>query len=45
MKKVMFIAALMLAALPTEAQQVKYTINGISKENQSDRQHRDSGRW
>ena len=33
MKKVMFIAALMLAVLPTEAQQVKYTINGISKEN------------
>ena len=33
MKKVMFIAALMLAALPTEAQQVKYTINGISKDN------------
>jgi thiol-disulfide isomerase/thioredoxin len=29
----MFIAALMLAALPTEAQQVKYTINGISKDN------------
>ena len=29
----MFIAALMLAVLPTEAQQVKYTINGISKEN------------
>lgn len=33
MKKVMFIAALMLAALPTEAQQVKYSINGISKDN------------
>ena len=33
MKKLMFIAALMLAVLPTEAQQVKYTINGISKEN------------
>ena len=33
MKKVMFIAALMLAALPTEAQQIKYTINGISKDN------------
>ena len=33
MKKVMFIAALMLAVLPTEAQQVKYTINGISKDN------------
>ena len=33
MKKVMFIAALMLATLSAEAQQVKYTINGISKEN------------
>ena len=33
MKKVMFIAALMLAALPTEAQQVKFTVNGISKDN------------
>ena len=33
MKKVMFIAALMLAVLPTEAQQVKYTINGISSDN------------
>lgn len=33
MKKVMFIAALMLAVLPTEAQQIKYTINGISKDN------------
>jgi len=33
MKKVMFIAALMMAALPTEAQQIKYTINGISKDN------------
>ena len=33
MKKVMFIAALMLAVLPTEAQQVKYSINGISKDN------------
>ena len=33
MKKVMFIAALMMAVLPTEAQQVKYTINGISKDN------------
>ena len=30
MKKVMFIAALMLAALPTEAQQVKYTINNTA---------------
>ena len=29
----MFIAALMMAVLPTEAQQVKYTINGISKDN------------
>jgi thiol-disulfide isomerase/thioredoxin len=33
MKKVLFMAALMLAALPTEAQQVKYSIDGISKEN------------
>ena len=33
MKKNLIIAALMLAALPTEAQQVKYTINGISKDN------------
>ena len=33
MKKIMFIAALMLAVLPTEAQQVKYSINGISKDN------------
>ena len=33
MKKIMFIAALMMAVLPTEAQQVKYTINGISKDN------------
>ena len=33
MKKVMFIAALMMAVLPTEAQQVKYSINGISKDN------------
>ena len=33
MKKIMFIAALMLAVLPTEAQQVKYTINGISSDN------------
>ena len=29
----MFIAALMMAVLPTEAQQVKYSINGISKDN------------
>ena len=33
MKKMLVIAALMLAVLPTEAQQVKYTINGISKDN------------
>jgi len=33
MKKVMFIAALMMAVLPTEAQQVKYSIDGISNEN------------
>ena len=33
MKKVLFMAALMLAVLPTEAQQVKYSINGISKDN------------
>ena len=33
MKKNLIIAALMLVALPIEAQQVKYTINGISKEN------------
>jgi peroxiredoxin len=33
MKKIMFMAALMLAVLPTEAQQVKYSINGISKDN------------
>ena len=33
MKKLLVFAALMLAVLPTEAQQVKYTINGISKEN------------
>ena len=33
MKKYLMIAALMLAVLPTEAQQVKYTINGISKDN------------
>ena len=33
MKKVLFMAALMMAVLPTEAQQVKYSINGISNEN------------
>ena len=33
MKKVIWMAALLLAALPTEAQQVKYSIDGISKEN------------
>ena len=33
MKKVLFLAALITAALPIEAQQVKYTITGISKEN------------
>ena len=33
MKKVLFMAALMMAVLPTEAQQVKYSINGISKDN------------
>ena len=33
MKKYFMMAALMLAVLPTEAQQIKYTINGISKEN------------
>lgn len=33
MKKNLIIAALMLAVLPTEAQQVKYTINGISSDN------------
>ena len=33
MKKYFMIAALMLAVLPTEAQQVKYSIDGISKEN------------
>ena len=33
MKKVLFMAALMLAVLPIEAQQVKYSINGISKDN------------
>ena len=30
MKKVLFMAALMMAVLPTEAQQVKYSINGIA---------------
>ena len=33
MKKVLFMAAFIAATLPTEAQQVKYSINGISKEN------------
>ena len=33
MKKVLVLAALFAATLPTEAQQVKYTINGISKDN------------
>ncbi|MBP5798854.1 MAG: AhpC/TSA family protein [Prevotella sp.] len=33
MKKILFLAALILAALPTEAQQVKFTVNGISKSN------------
>ena len=33
MKKGLWMAALMLAALPAGAQQVKYTINGISKNN------------
>ena len=33
MKKVIILAALIAAVLPTEAQQVKYSINGISKEN------------
>ena len=33
MKKVLFMAALMMAVLPIEAQQVKYSINGISKDN------------
>ena len=33
MKQLLVIAALMLAVLPTEAQQVKYTINGISSDN------------
>ncbi len=33
MKKIMFMTALMMAVLPTEAQQVKYSINGISKDN------------
>ena len=33
MKKVLVLAALIAATLPTEAQQVKYTVNGISKNN------------
>ena len=33
MKKNLMIAALMLAVLPTEAQKLKYSIDGISKEN------------
>lgn len=33
MKQLLVIAALMMAVLPTEAQQVKYTINGISSDN------------
>ena len=33
MKKVLFMAALIAATLPTEAQQVKYSIDGISNEN------------
>jgi peroxiredoxin len=33
MKKVLVLAALIAAVLPSEAQQVKYTVNGISKEN------------
>ena len=33
MKKVLVLAAFIAAVLPTEAQQVKYTINGISKAN------------
>ena len=33
MKKLMIFVALIAAVLSTEAQQVKYTINGISKEN------------
>ena len=33
MKKILVFAALMMAVLPTEAQTVKYTINGISSDN------------
>ena len=33
MKKILVMAALIAATLPTEAQNVKYSINGISKEN------------
>ena len=33
MKKILVLAAFIAATLPTEAQQVKYSINGISKEN------------
>ena len=33
MKKLLVLAALIAATLPTEAQQVKYTVNGISKNN------------
>ena len=33
MKKLIILAALIAAVLPTEAQQVKYTVNGISKNN------------
>ena len=33
MKQLLTLAAFFAAVLPTEAQQVKYTINGISKEN------------
>jgi len=33
MKKVLWMAALVLAALPVGAQQVKYTVNGISNNN------------
>ena len=33
MKKLLVLAAFIAAVLPTEAQQVKYTVNGISKNN------------
>lgn len=33
MKKIMFMTALMMAVLPTWAQQVKYTVNGICNNN------------